>query len=84
MDTKELTANGRNAQKTAWTAMYFKFASLQTDASRVDSMTARTSRSFGGRVKLARFRGRFEIGDQAAVSMYRRSNSIGEMQPIAV
>jgi hypothetical protein len=35
-------------------------------------------------VKLARFRGQNEIGDQAALSMYRRSNSTGEMNPIDV
>jgi hypothetical protein len=35
-------------------------------------------------LKLARFRGQCEIGGQAAVSMYRRSNSTGEMNPIDV
>jgi hypothetical protein len=35
-------------------------------------------------LKLARFRGQNEIGDQAALSMYRRSNSTGEMNPIDV
>jgi hypothetical protein len=35
-------------------------------------------------LKLARFRGQCEIGGQAADSMYRRSNSTGEMNPIDV
>jgi hypothetical protein len=40
--------------------------------------------SFGDSLKLARFRGQCEIGGQAADSMYRRSNSTGEMNPIDV
>ena len=35
-------------------------------------------------LKLARFRGRCEVGHYAAAAMCLRSNSIGEMKPIDV